>query len=120
ALTFHWPRLERQVRVVGTVELIGPEASARYFATRPIGSRLGAWASEQSSPLGSRAELERRVGEMAARHAEGDIPLPPHWGGYLVNPLEIEFWQGRPDRLHDRFQFTRTLESGWQRVRLSP
>jgi pyridoxamine 5'-phosphate oxidase len=119
ALVFHWPRLERQVRVEGRVEKVPPEESDEYFATRPFESRLGAWASRQSALLSSRDELERRLAELARDHAAGDVPRPPHWGGWLVRPDAVEVWQGRPNRLHDRFLYERSGEA-WSRVRLSP
>jgi pyridoxamine 5'-phosphate oxidase len=119
ALVFHWPPLERQVRVTGRVERTSHEESAAYFHSRPPGSRLGAWASEQSSPLTSREELNTKVAERRSEFGD-DIPLPPHWGGFRLIPDTIEFWQGRPDRLHDRILYTRTSEHGWDRVRLSP
>ena len=119
ALVFHWPRLERQVRVEGRVEKVPPEESDEYFASRPFESRLGAWASRQSARLSSREELERRLEELAREHAGGDVPRPPHWGGWVVRPDAIEMWQGRPNRLHDRFLYERSAE-GWSRVRLSP
>jgi len=120
ALVFHWAALERQVRITGRVERTTSQESAAYFNSRPVGSRLGAWASEQSSRLVSRAELESRVAARLNEFGEADIPLPPHWGGFRLIPDAIEFWQGRPDRLHDRILFTRTSEHGWDRVRLSP
>jgi pyridoxamine 5'-phosphate oxidase len=119
ALVFHWPRLERQVRVEGRVEKVSPEESDEYFSTRPFASRLGAWASRQSERLGSRAELESRLEELEREHAGGEVPRPPHWGGWLVVPDAIELWQGRPNRLHDRALYERAGE-GWSRVRLSP
>ncbi|HEV2754330.1 MAG TPA: pyridoxamine 5'-phosphate oxidase [Actinomycetota bacterium] len=119
ALVFHWPRLERQVRVEGRVEKVASEESDEYFATRPFESRLGAWASRQSARLASRDELERRLEELERDHADGDVPRPPHWGGWLVRPDAIELWQGRPNRLHDRFLYDRSGD-GWTRVRLSP
>jgi pyridoxamine 5'-phosphate oxidase len=119
ALVFYWARLERQVRVEGRVERLPAEDSDAYFASRPLESRLGAWASRQSAPLSSRAELEDAVAELEERHASGEVPRPPHWGGWLVRPESIELWQGRPNRLHDRFLYTRR-DDDWDRVRLYP
>lgn len=118
ALCVLWAQLERQVRVEGTVEKLPAEESAAYFRTRPLGSRLGAWASEQSSELPDRTALEARVerlrGELGA-----DPPLPPHWGGYVLVPSRIEFWQGRESRLHDRLEYRRD-GGAWRIRRLSP
>ena len=119
ALVFHWPSLERQVRVEGAVTRIPKEESAAYFATRTRGSRIGAWASDQSSELESRAALEQRASEYENKFPGGDIPLPPFWGGFRLTPQSIEFWQGRLDRLHDRLRYQRT-DGGWRVVRLSP
>lgn len=119
ALTFLWKEIERQVRITGSVSRVSVEESEAYFRTRPPGSRLGAWASHQSAVLASREELEARVQDVAGRFPDGDVPLPPHWGGFRVTPDEIEFWQGRPSRLHDRLLY-RGAESGWEISRLSP
>lgn len=120
ALAFYWGELERQVRAVGEVTRLPREASEAYFRSRPHGSQLGAWASHQSALLEDRALLMGRVEELMRQYGDGPIPLPPHWGGYRLVPDEVEFWQGRPDRLHDRVVYTRTSESGWHRARLSP
>lgn len=119
ALVFYWGELERQVRITGTVSRVAREESDAYFRTRPRGSRLGAWASEQSAVLPGRAALEARIRELAARHPDDDVPLPPHWGGYRVRPETIEFWQGRENRLHDRVRYVRD-GGGWRIQRLSP
>ncbi len=118
ALAFLWRELDRQVCVTGGVAEITREESARYFATRPREARLGAWASMQSRVVASRAQLEAAFDEADARYP-GDVPLPDHWGGYLLEPEAIEFWKGREHRLHDRFRFTREGE-GWRRERLWP
>jgi pyridoxamine 5'-phosphate oxidase len=119
ALVFHWAVLERQVRVEGTVERITTERSEAYFRTRARGSRVGAWASHQSRPLAERRELEERCREVGARWPGDDIPLPPYWGGYRLVPEVVEFWQGRADRLHDRWRWTRA-GNGWTVERLYP
>jgi pyridoxamine 5'-phosphate oxidase len=119
ALLFPWHDLQRQVRVEGGVEQLTPEESAAYFATRPRGSQLGAWASPQSDEVPSREQLESRYAEMEERFGDGEVPLPPHWGGYLVRPDVVEFWQGRRGRMHDRLVYRRTGED-WVTVRLAP
>jgi pyridoxamine 5'-phosphate oxidase len=119
ALVFYWQPLGRQVRVEGTVEHVPEEESAAYFASRPRGSRLAAWASRQSRPLGSRDELEQRYAELEREYDGRDVPLPPHWGGYRLRPDAIEFWEHRDNRLHDRIRFTRARE-GWSETRLWP
>lgn len=119
ALVFWWPPLERQVRLEGRVERTTTEESEAYWASRPLGSRLAALASAQSQVLAGREELVRRVEELAARHRDGDVPLPEAWGGYRLVPDAFEFWQGQPNRLHDRFRYTRH-QDGWLVQRLSP
>lgn len=120
ALLFYWEPLERQVRIEGRVELVSAAEADEYFATRPYGSQVSAWASRQSEPIASRAELERRHEEFAARYPEGAVPRPPYWGGYRVVPDAYEFWQGRADRLHDRFRYERRPDGSWVIVRLQP
>ena len=121
ALVFRWVSLERQVTVSGPVEHVAdPEADA-YFATRPRASQLGAWASRQSQPVPDRAAIDRAVAEAAERFGDGSVPRPPFWGGYRVVPLAVEFWQGRPDRLHDRIRYRRDAPGvPWVVERLSP
>ena len=119
ALVFYWRPLGRQVRVEGSVERVSEPESAAYFATRPRGSQLAAWASQQSRPLGSREELDRRYAELEREYEGRDVPLPPHWGGYRLHPEAIEFWEHRENRLHDRLRYTRARE-GWKVERLSP
>ncbi|HEX3149484.1 MAG TPA: pyridoxamine 5'-phosphate oxidase [Gemmataceae bacterium] len=118
ALVFFWPACERQIRVEGTVGLVSEAESDEYFATRPVNSRLGAWASEQSGVLPSREVLERQHQEFVARFGD-NVPRPPHWGGFRLVPTVWEFWQGRPSRLHDRIRF-RQADGTWVRERLSP
>jgi len=118
ALTFLWKELERQVRVEGSVEKVTADESRAYFSTRPLGSRIGAWASPQSSVIENRAWLEKRWEEFTAQYGE-EPPLPPHWGGYRVVPEYLEFWQGRRSRLHDRITYTRQGEQ-WKVARLAP
>jgi len=120
SLLFHWVELERQVRIEGRIVKTDAEQSDAYFASRPLGSRIGAWASNQSQVIESRSQLEVREREIRLQYGENP-PRPPHWGGYRLVPDAIEFWQGRPSRLHDRLLFTRADEhSNWQIARLSP
>jgi len=119
-LLFPWHALHRQVIVEGPVGPLSTAASEPYFHSRPRGSQLGAWASRQSTPLTSRAELEDRYSELERRWPEGtEVPMPEFWGGYRLRPERMEFWQGRPSRLHDRFRYTRK-ETGWEVGRLAP
>jgi pyridoxamine 5'-phosphate oxidase len=121
ALVFCWLELERQVRVRGTCLPLSREESAAYYQTRPLGSRIGAWASVQSSTIADRSVLEARVAELESQYSDSSPPsLPPHWGGFLVTPHELEFWQGRPSRLHDRWQYARAADGTWDVARLSP
>ena len=120
ALTFFWPVLDRQVRVEGVAVKTTAEEADAYFETRSRGSQLGAWASNQSTVIPGRGDLDQRFRELEANHGGRPVPRPPHWGGYRVIPVEIEFWQGRQDRLHDRFLYRLREPKDWVIVRLSP
>lgn len=120
ALVLYWSELERSVRITGTVEKTSQEDSDRYFRSRPIGSRLGAWASHQSRVIPGRHMLESDLKEVEQRFADGDVPLPPYWGGWRVLPESLEFWQGRESRLHDRIRYQRNRSREWKIERLSP
>lgn len=118
-LLFYWSPLWRQVRIEGTVEKVSPAESDEYFQSRPLGSKLGAWASDQSRPVENRAQLEKRFEEFSSKFGD-HVPRPPHWGGYRVKPAVIEFWQGRENRLHDRLRYARQADGTWVIERLAP
>jgi pyridoxamine 5'-phosphate oxidase len=120
ALVFYWGELERQVRITGGVVPTSREESEEYFRSRPLGSRLGAWASHQSRVIPGRTVLEQDLRDVEERFGDGEVPLPPHWGGYRLVPDAIEFWQGRASRLHDRIRYTREVGKRWRVERLSP
>ncbi|MBV9261302.1 MAG: pyridoxamine 5'-phosphate oxidase [Pseudolabrys sp.] len=121
ALVFYWKSLNRQIRIRGTVERVTPQEADAYFATRPKGAQIGAWASQQSRPLESRALFEKAVAGYTDKYAESDVPRPPHWIGYRVVPMKIEFWHDRPFRLHDRIEFERAKFGGaWVKTRMYP
>jgi pyridoxamine 5'-phosphate oxidase len=120
ALVFYWPELEREVLVAGAVAKVSRTESAEYFAKRPRGSQLGAWVSRQSSVVPDHAFLEADLEKVEARFAGCEVELPPYWGGYVLQPVRLEFWQGRPNRLHDRFQYSRQADGTWRIERLSP
>jgi pyridoxamine 5'-phosphate oxidase len=120
ALVFYWPELDRQIRIEGRVERVSAEESDVYFQSRPWGSRLGAWASPQSRVIPNREVLERRMEELMAQYPEGNVPRPPYWGGYRVLPTLIEFWQGQPNRLHDRLRYRQVEQGDWLIERLGP
>lgn len=120
SLVFWWDKLERQVRIDGETEKISEEESDAYFHSRPLESRLGAWASEQSQVIAGRETLEAKWQELTQKYTDKAIPRPPFWGGYRVKPLAIEFWQGRPSRLHDRLRYTKQADASWLIERLSP
>lgn len=119
ALNFYWQELERQICVIGSVSKTPRDESEAYFKSRPLGSRLAAWVSRQSQRVTDRPELERGLEKVKAQYPGGDVPTPPHWGGYILAPVEIEFWQGRQSRLHDRFRYFKEGEK-WRIERLSP
>jgi len=120
ALNFFWPQLERQVRIEGKVEMVATDRSDVYFASRPLESRIAAWASDQSRIVESREQLEQRFERWKERFADGEVPRPLHWGGYRVRAQRIEFWQGRSNRLHDRIVFEHFADGSWARMRLQP
>lgn len=119
-LCFFWKELERQVRITGLVKRVSEKESDEYFYSRPVGSQVGAWASDQSQVIESREWLQRRVQQLNEEFKHKELKRPPHWGGYLVTPVIIEFWQGRPSRLHDRIQYTLEEDGSWKIERLSP
>ena len=119
-VVFYWPELERQVSACGIVSKLPAEESDTYFRSRPRGSRLAAWASNQSEVIPNRAALESKWEEFEHRFPGADVPRPPHWGGYVLAPERVEFWQGRPNRLHDRFVYTRQPDRTWRLERLCP
>jgi len=119
AMVFHWNILQRQVRIEGQIERVSEQESLAYFHSRPRGSQIGAWASAQSSEIDSRETLADKVKELDKKYQGKTIPLPPFWGGFKLIPTHMELWQGRADRLHDRYYFTQTTD-GWQRTRLAP
>ena len=120
ALVLYWEKLERQIRIEGRVQIISDEESDAYFRTRPRGSQLSAWASSQSEVIPGRADLDREMEELTARYAGREVPRPPYWGGYRVVPHSIEFWQGRPNRMHDRLRYVRQADGSWLLERLAP
>jgi pyridoxamine 5'-phosphate oxidase len=120
AIAFWWAQLERQVRIEGQVEKVSAAESDQYYHSRPHGSQLGAWASDQSHAIASREVLETRLQQLKEEYEAKEIPRPPHWGGFRLIPTEIEFWQGRPNRLHDRLRYRREPDESWVRERLSP
>lgn len=120
ALVFFWAELERQVRVTGRCEVLGAAESESYFKTRPLGSRLAAWVSNQTEAIADRRVLEEKLEVIARQYPDENVPMPSYWGGYLLVPDSFEFWQGRPSRLHDRFLYSRQDDGNWKIERLSP
>jgi pyridoxamine 5'-phosphate oxidase len=120
AINFFWKELERQVRITGSIKKVSMEESEKYFHSRPLGSQVGAWSSPQSKEIPNRAYLEDIMNVNLEKYKEGNVPLPPHWGGYIVHPNSIEFWQGRSSRLHDRLYYTLNENHSWTKVRLAP
>ena len=120
AINFFWKELERQVRITGTIKKVSTEESEQYFHSRPLGSQVGAWSSPQSQVIPNRAYLEGLMAANEEKYKEGIVPLPPHWGGYIVHPTHVEFWQGRSSRLHDRIKYTLEANGQWTKVRLAP
>ena len=120
SLTFFWAELERQVRISGVIEKVSHKESDIYFASRPKGSQIGAWVSEQSTEIKSRDVLDQKLQELTAHYKDKEVSRPPHWGGYRLIPETVEFWQGRPNRLHDRLKYTKNGDDFWKVIRLSP
>jgi len=120
AMVFYWPDQERQVTIAGAASKISRAESETYFKSRPRGSRLAAWASHQSEVIANRQVLESRWAELQAKYPGEDVPMPPNWGGYVIAPVRIEFWQGRPSRLHDRFRYVKQADNRWVIERLAP
>lgn len=119
-LSFFWPALEQQIIIKGEAGILAENLSDGYFESRPDGSKLGAWASEQSSVVSSRDELDQRLASFEKKYEDSEIPRPPYWGGFLVKPTSIEFWQGRPNRMHDRIRYTLQEDFSWKLERLAP
>jgi pyridoxamine 5'-phosphate oxidase len=120
SMVFFWKELQRQVRIEGSIEKVSSGESDEYFSSRPAGSRIGAWASPQSKIITDRSEIEINAQKYQQQYADGNIPRPPYWGGYRLKPLQIEFWQGRANRLHDRIQYTVQKDDSWKIERLAP